>query len=330
MPLYLEWAPLDIISKDAPAVKVVEKNKPDKQKKSSNISISKENEGGVEPQNATEQSGFAGEYGTVYVKNLNFKTTIADVHKHLTQVLRNCQDEDIRMIVIPTKAQKSGNSDVQLSMGYGFIELRTSQIANNILNKLHGSVLDGHKLEAKISEKKLQTSSTNANRAKTNTTGGSSNKIVIRNLAFQTTVAELKKLCSVYGNIKNIRLPKKVINGNNDIKNQHRGFAFVEFHSKKEAELAMEQLKNIHLYGRHLVCEYAEASSDMQHGDNLSNTQQSNYQNNQDLNTLRKKAKRDLSVIERVNNTNKKAKLDEGGDGLDTYAKGSMSSANFE
>ena len=99
----------------------------------------------------------------------------------------------------------------------------------------------------------------------------------------------------------------------------------------------MIQLKNIHLYGRHLVCEYAEIGSDMSHNqDNLSNSNQNSNSNsnsngsgsaNQDINILRKKAKRDMSVIEQINSNsnNKKSKIDEGGDGLDIYTKGSMS-----
>lgn len=33
----------------------------------------------------------------------------------------------------------------------------------------------------------------------------------------------------------------------------HKGYAFVEFITKQEAQTAMENLSNTHLYGRHLV-----------------------------------------------------------------------------
>lgn len=45
--------------------------------------------------------------------------------------------------------------------------------------------------------------------------------------------------------IKSLRLPKKLGN--------HRGFAFVEFVTKQEAQNALKALSNTHLYGRHLV-----------------------------------------------------------------------------
>ena len=46
--------------------------------------------------------------------------------------------------------------------------------------------------------------------------------------------------------IKSLRLPKK-FDGN------HRGFAFVEFLTKQEAQNAFEALQSTHLYGRHMV-----------------------------------------------------------------------------
>lgn len=45
--------------------------------------------------------------------------------------------------------------------------------------------------------------------------------------------------------IKSLRLPKKFGN--------HRGFAFVEYVTKQEAQNALQALSSTHLYGRHLV-----------------------------------------------------------------------------
>lgn len=44
------------------------------------------------------------------------------------------------------------------------------------------------------------------------------------------------------------------------------GFAFVDYSSSKEAELAMESLKSAHLYGRHLVIEWAKAEEEEPEG----------------------------------------------------------------
>lgn len=47
--------------------------------------------------------------------------------------------------------------------------------------------------------------------------------------------------------IKSLRLPRKF--------GRHRGFAFVEYVTKQEAQNALEALSSTHLYGRHLVSE---------------------------------------------------------------------------
>ena len=46
--------------------------------------------------------------------------------------------------------------------------------------------------------------------------------------------------------LKSLRLPKK-------FDGSHRGFAFVEFTTKQEAQAAVDALASTHLYGRHLV-----------------------------------------------------------------------------
>lgn len=51
--------------------------------------------------------------------------------------------------------------------------------------------------------------------------------------------------------LKSVRLPRKFDGG-------HRGFAFVEYLTRKEAKLAFEALGSSHFYGRHLVVEWAQ------------------------------------------------------------------------
>ena len=94
----------------------------------------------------------------------------------------------------------------------------------------------------------------------------------MRNLAFQASQKELNSLFSSFGQVKKIRIPKK--NGGT-----HRGFAFVDFTTHQEAVNAMTALKSAHLYGRHLVIEWAKDESD-------------------DLDLLRKRARSDEKAIE--------------------------------
>ncbi|KAI5630680.1 putative peptidase (DUF1758) domain-containing protein [Phthorimaea operculella] len=62
-----------------------------------------------------------------------------------------------------------------------------------------------------------------------------------------------------FGEIKTLRLPKKLTPGSE----QHRGFAFVDFHSKADAKSAFEALcQSTHLYGRRLVLEWADQADE--------------------------------------------------------------------
>ena len=327
MPLYIEYAPLSIKSKDAPVITKQTSTTPKEDK------IKEPKASTNEPEVDKAETEFA----TIFVKNLNFKTTVEDIRVHLTQVLSCCSEDDIRVIVIPTKSASNSKTNpsnsIQLSMGYGFIELKSHTIANKVLTRLDNSVLDGHKLESKLSDKKLGSASNTkrtSEHKKEAVVNAPSNKIVIRNIAFQTNLAEIKSLCSVYGNIKNIRLPKKIINANNNSTNQHRGFVFVEFSTKKEAETAFQQLQNIHFYGRHLVCEYA--SNEMEHVDPTNGSSQSLINNtlthDSSLKRLREKAKSDMKMIEMVNNS-KRTKMEES-DSMDVYTKGNMKNNSEE
>ena len=56
-----------------------------------------------------------------------------------------------------------------------------------------------------------------------------SNKLLVKNLAFEATPNDVRELFKQYGALKKVRLPKKVNSQN------HRGFGFVEFISPEEA-----------------------------------------------------------------------------------------------
>jgi multiple RNA-binding domain-containing protein 1 len=108
--------------------------------------------------------------------------------------------------------------------------------------------LTGHKLEMKLSKKKIDPSN-QSREGKVTKSGGT--KLLIRNIAFETDKKELRELCSAFGQIKSMRIPKK-------FDGTHRGFAFVDFISKKEAKNAFEALSvSTHLYGRRMVIEWA-------------------------------------------------------------------------
>jgi multiple RNA-binding domain-containing protein 1 len=156
--------------------------------------------------------------------------------------------------------------------------------------RIQGSVLDGHTLECKPSEKRIskgersnilkESKLNNSTDSNKNTPGGLSAKLVVRNVAFQTTQTELRTLFSTFGIIKRVRIPKKM-------GGVHRGFAFVEFSSRQEATNAMLALSTTHLYGRHLVIEWAKEEEDNNGLNEIDN-----------LKVLRKKAKANESIVQ--------------------------------
>merc|ERR1712150_377175 len=137
---------------------------------------------------------------------------------------------------------------------------------------------DGHSLELKRSTKNVAGNDGGAILPNMNKRA---TKIMCRNVPFQATRKELLQLFGAYGQLKKVRLPKKFDGG-------HRGFAFVEYLTFQEAQSAMKALSRTHLYGRHLVLEWAT--------------------DNEDIESLREKAKRDL--VEERGLPNKKIKFD--------------------
>ena len=85
-------------------------------------------------------------------------------------------------------------------------------------------------------------------------------RLCVRNVAFEATSKDIRKLFSAYGRVVAVRLPTK-LSGAGDastgLRKQHRGFAFVEFTSKAEMAKAFQALQSTHLFGRKLVLEPA-------------------------------------------------------------------------
>lgn len=66
--------------------------------------------------------------------------------------------------------------------------------------------------------------------------GKPSTKLMIRNVAFQTTRKDLRELFGAYGQLKSVRIPKK-------FDGTGRGFAFIEYLTKDDAKSAFEHLQ---------------------------------------------------------------------------------------
>lgn len=138
-------------------------------------------------------------------------------------------------------------------LGYGFVQFPTKEGVVKAIKIYQNSLLDGHTLQLSVSKKKVDQTT---NRRKKQQLGfePKSAKLVVRNVAFEATKQDLRDLFKEYGTIKGIRQPKKM-------DGQHRGFAFIEYETIEEAMQAYTSLANSHLYGRKLVIEWEESSS---------------------------------------------------------------------
>lgn len=67
------------------------------------------------------------------------------------------------------------------------------------------------------------------------TTKQTGTKICVRNIPFQAKVDEVRDIFKAFGELKSIRIPKKMTPG----EDSHRGFGFVDFNTKAGAKVIM-------------------------------------------------------------------------------------------
>ncbi|CUM47934.1 uncharacterized protein AC631_05127 [Debaryomyces fabryi] len=181
---------------------------------------------------------------SIFVKNLNFATT----SQRLTEAFQSLPGFIVANVKVKPDPKKSGGT---LSMGFGFVEFKTKEQANVAISTMNDFILDGHKLQLKLSHRQSGAASSSSKGEKSN----KSNKIIIKNLPFEATRKDVLELFGAFGQLKSVRVPKK-------FDKSARGFAFVEFSLLKEAENAMDQLEGVHLLGRRLVMQYAEQNTE--------------------------------------------------------------------
>ena len=175
---------------------------------------------------------------SIFIKNLNFSTTTAE----LSEKFRHFNGFIVAQVKTKPDPKHQGKT---LSMGFGFVEFRTKEQADAVISAMDGTVIDGHRIQLKLSHRQSNTNITKRGRS------GKSGKIIVKNLPFEATRKDVYELFSSFGQLKSVRVPKK-------FDKSARGFAFVEFLLPKEAETAMDQLQGVHLLGRRLVMQYAQ------------------------------------------------------------------------
>ncbi|EZA55442.1 hypothetical protein DMN91_001735 [Ooceraea biroi] len=255
LPLYLEWAPDNTFT--VPASEMV--NKSDAAAKKSTHSEKVEEEATIKRAKKTDSNIRNKEDDeppeadtTLFVKNINFVTT----EKQLADYFGKCGP--LHYVMIATKKDPENPSN-KLSMGYGFVRYKRKVDADRALKTLQMSVLDGKSLELKRSERTL-ISDVKTTRKHAKITEQTGTKILVRNIPFEATLQEITELFKSYGELKAVRLPKKLVGAE-----KHRGFAFIEYYAKTDAKKAFDALcQSSHLYGRRLVLEWAQTEESIE------------------------------------------------------------------
>ncbi|KAI0753331.1 hypothetical protein C8Q80DRAFT_507618 [Daedaleopsis nitida] len=178
---------------------------------------------------------------TLFVKNLSFSTTA----EKLTQVVRHLPGYAFARIQTKPDPARPG---ARLSMGYGFVGFKTPDSARRGLKSMDGLVLDGHKLVVKWAGRGAEEAegAGDKEQVKARTT-----KMIVKNVPFEATKRDIRELFGTHAQLKSVRVPRK-------FDHRTRGFAFLDFTTRHEAERAYATLRHTHLLGRHLVLEWAE------------------------------------------------------------------------
>ncbi|XP_045152795.1 probable RNA-binding protein 19 isoform X1 [Echinops telfairi] len=258
VPLYLEWAPMGVFSSPAPQKGAPQDNMPSDTDKAEpevvpagETPAEEEAEGSSAKEEEEEEEEEESLPGcTLFIKNLNFNTTETTLKEVFSKmgVVKSCS--------VSRKKDKAG---ALLSMGFGFVEYRKPEQAQKALRQLQGLVVDSHKLEVRISERALKPATTST-RKKQVSRKQTTSKILVRNIPFQANSREIRELFSTFGELKTVRLPKKLAGTG-----AHRGFGFVDFLTKQDAKRAFQALcHSTHLYGRRLVLEWADSEVTVQ------------------------------------------------------------------
>jgi len=184
---------------------------------------------------------------TIFIRNLDFATTtygLTQAFKPLSGFL----SAKVKTKVDPRRPQEV------LSMGFGFAEFSSNQQARAALAAMNGHRLDNHELLIQISRKATDAAEEQRHRHNLKKAEAHKTKIIIKNLPFEATKKDVRALLGAYGQLRSVKVPQK-------FDRSTRGFAFADFVTAKEAENAMEALKDTHLLGRRLVLQFAEEES---------------------------------------------------------------------
>lgn len=274
-PLFLEWAPMGSI-RDAD-------DDGDTTAADAAGTAQTANMGGDTTSSDTAALAAKTQHLTLYVANLPFQLTEAQWTTYLQDACPRLTTNFAKMITRVT---------LQADKGRCFLTCADASSFKYLLSKLNGRTYEGRTLSCVASKSNRDASQQgvdstaakaeeqhesfkgepagSARGATLHGVGGSGGvpvgcnplKLIVKNLPFEATERDLRELFSAFTEIKAVRVPKKINNFGAHRDNNHRGFGFVEFLTEQEAASALSALTSTHLYGRHLVLQYAKMGAE--------------------------------------------------------------------
>lgn len=124
---------------------------------------------------------------TLFIKNLSFATTSAALHAAFAS-LGGFVSARIQTKPDPKRAGQT------LSMGFGFVAFKTVGSATQARKAREGHLLDGHKLEVKFAHRGKEDQKEEVGDKKTKMGGGTSTKLIVKNVPFEVTKKDLREL----------------------------------------------------------------------------------------------------------------------------------------
>ncbi|CAL6322341.1 predicted protein [Bathycoccus prasinos] len=288
VPLYVEWAPKDIFKTSKKKNDDDDDDATENDERRTKFTKETSNKDDVE-EDPEEKSK------VLFVKNIDFATTDESFLQFFENLCKRAGGKNRRLV--SAKIARKPNSDGKslLSKGFGFVEFEShetasicSKLVSTGIGKLDGKVLSIELSRQKMSRETVEDDNTNALAMKKKSKipkGKSATKLVLRNVAFEATKRDVQLLFNPFGVLKSVRVPKK-------FDGSHRGFAFIEYTTQREATDAMDALGNAHLYGRKCVIERADEDETVNTMDD-SNTNAAVF-GESNVEKLREKAKRQI------------------------------------
>ena len=262
VPIYVEWAPEGIFTGDQPVGTVngapartpkIDGGGLGLQKMRERDAIVNAKAKSSDDDDDGDDAAGDAEATRLFVKGLSFNTTDASLRAHFLRAAAAASGR----VLAATVATQKGPGGANLSRGFGFVEFDSPGAARSAKRAMQGKELDGRALRLEISSGGGGGGGDDDKDKDKVPKGTSATKIVVRNVAFEATKRDVQKLFNPFGTLKSCRLPKK-------FDGSHRGFAFVELSTKREASAALEALAGTHLYGRRLTIERAAESDDVE------------------------------------------------------------------